>query len=317
MYFCLSLFYYYYYYYYIIIIIIITYIDKRAVDTQDGYNTSQSNKITSRYLDILRGRDGRDGLPGLQGEKGSTGQDGEKGEPGSLGPQGEKGEQGSLGLHGEKGEQGSLGPQGPQGVQGLPGPLSGGAVYTRWGRTVCPSTGGTELVYKGLVAGTHFQQTGGGANYVCITQTPVYLSGTSIVPNYNIVPKYSPSDIARSYLHGTEYEFPGGFSSLHDNNVPCAVCHTSQRTSKLMIPGTTACPQSWTEEYEGYLMAQKEVHKHNKVYECVDTEGEAVHGGKASADGALMYVVGAACYTGLPCPPFVANRPITCVVCTK
>ena len=260
----------------------------------------------------MRGRDGRDGLPGLpglQGEKGPTGQDGEKGEPGSLGPQGEKGEpgslgsqgekgeQGSLGPQGEKGEQGSLGPQGPQGVQGLPGPLSGGAVYTRWGRTICPSTGGTQLVYKGLVAGTDYRKSGGGAKYLCITQTPVYLSST--------VPKYSADkwdNIALSYLHGTEYELPGGFSSLHDDNVPCAVCHTSQRISKLMIPGTTACPQSWTEEYEGYLMAEHshDSHKHNKVYECVDKDGEVVPGGKASTNGALMYLVGAACNTGLP-----------------
>ena len=274
----------------IIIIIIITDIDKRAVDTQDGYNNSQSYKITARYLDILRGRDGRDGLPGLPG------------------------------VQGEKGPQGTRGEQGPQGVQGLTGPLSGGAVYTRWGRTVCPSTGGTQLVYKGLVAGSDYETSGGGANYLCITQTPVYLSGTSIVPNYSTVPKYSANDPALSYVDGTEYELPGGFSSLHNDNVPCAVCHTSQRTSKLMIPGTTACPQSWTEEYVGYLMAERSKpvsHKQNKVYECVDKDGEAVPGGKANTDGALMFLVGAACGVGLPCPPFVANRPITCVVCTK
>ena len=171
---------------------------------------------------------------------------------------------------------------------------------------------GTQLVYKGLVAGSDYETSGGGANYLCITQTPVYLSST--------VPKYSANDIALSYLHGTEYELPGGFSSLYENNVPCAVCHTSQRTSKLMIPGTTACPQSWTEEYKGYLMSERShpiSHKHNKVYECVDKDGEAVPGGQANTNGALMYLVGAVCGVGLPCPPFVANRPITCVVCTK
>ena len=37
-----------------------------------------------------------------------------------------------------RGEQGLPGPQGVQGArgpQGPPGPVSGGAVYTRWGRT--------------------------------------------------------------------------------------------------------------------------------------------------------------------------------------
>ena len=39
------------------------------------------------------------------------------------------------------------GTPGEQGIQGPPGPLSGGALYTRWGRTTCPGTPGTELVH--------------------------------------------------------------------------------------------------------------------------------------------------------------------------
>ena len=84
-----------------------------------------------------------------------------------------------------------------------------------------------------------------------------------------------------------------------------------------MIPGTTSCPQSWTEEYDGYIMAEKYTHKRNAVYECVDRNGEAVPGQQHNSDGAMFYHVVAECTTGLPCPPFVANRPITCVVCTK
>ncbi len=83
---------------------------------------------------------------------------------------------------------------------------------------------------------------------------------------------------------------------------------------------TTTCPQSWTEEYEGYLMTERINHdsyKHNKVYECVDKDGETVPGGHANTDGVLFHHVIADCSTGLPCPTFVAKRPITCVVCTK
>ena len=203
---------------------------------------------------------------------------------------------------GPAGPQGTTGEQGPQGTQGLPGPSGGGTVYTRWGRTVCPGTSGTELVYKGLAAGTHFAQSGGGANYLCTTEEPQYLSST--------VPKYY------SLLYGGEYEYPV-FNSLHDHNVPCAVCYSSQRFSKLMIPGRITCPQSWTEEYQGYLMAGYHGHKRNAVYECVDQDGEAVPGQQANINGALFYHVGATCGVGLPCPPYVANRPITCVVCTK
>ena len=274
----------------IIIIIIVLDIDKRAVDTinsQDGYNTSQNYKITNRFIDILRGRDGRDGLLGPQGERGDSG------------------EQGPTGLQGPTGEQG------PQGIQGPPGPSGGGAVYTRWGRTVCPDTNGTQLVYEGLAAGNEHKQSGGGANYLCITADPEYLT--------DIVPKYSSNNRVLSYLYGSEYHLPG-FGSLQNHNVPCAVCHTSQRSAKLMIPGKITCPQSWTEEYEGYLMAERtdhSNHKHNNVYECVDKDGEAVSGEARNTDGALFQMVGAKCNVGLPCPKFIASRPITCVVCTK
>ena len=239
---------------------------------------------------MLRGRDGRDGLPGPQGEKGE---------------QGPKGIMGSAGQQGEKGDKGEQGPTGQQSIQGLPG---GGAVYTRWGRTVCPDTNGTQLVYEGLAAGTHYSQSGGGANYLCITADPEYLT--------DVVPKYSANDLALSYLYGSEYQLPG-FDSLYGQNVPCAVCHTSQRSAKLMIPGKTTCPQSWTEEYEGYLMAERDSHKHNNVYECVDKDQEVVPGESRNINGALFHMVGAKCNVGLPCPKFIASRPITCVVCTK
>ncbi len=235
----------------------------------------------------MRGRDGRDGLPGLQGETG------DKGEQGPPGPEGTTGPQGPVGLEG---------PIGLPGIRGLPGPSGGGAVYTRWGRTVCPSTSGTQLVYEGLAAGSHYTHTGGGANYLCITKKPIYISTT--VPSHY------------SYLYGSEYQNPI-FNSLHDQNVPCAVCHTSKRSSKLMVPGTTTCPQSWTEEYEGYLMTDHHTQKRNAVYECVDKDGEAVPGEQHNTNGALFYHVVAVCKVGLPCDPFVANRPITCVVCTK
>ena len=38
-------------------------------------------------------------------------------------------------------------------------------------------------------------------------------------------------------------------------------------------------------------------------------------GSQANINGAVFYHVGAVCGVGLPCPPYVANRPITCVEC--
>ncbi len=55
-------------------------------------------------------------------------------------------------------------------------------------------------------------------------------------------------------------------------------------------------------------MAEKHDHKRKAVYECVDKDGEAVPGEQRNTDSALFYHVVADCGTGLPCPPFVANR---------
>ena len=104
----------------------------------------------------------------------------------------------------------------------------------------------------------------------------------------------------------------------HDRNVPCTVCYVPTRATTLMVPARTSCPTSWTEEYQGYLMAERHNHARNAVYECMDEGAESVAGSAANTDGALFYhTVGTCGGAGLPCPPYVANRPITCVVCTK
>ncbi len=83
-----------------------------------------------------------DGLPGAQGQPGLyiSGPAGRKGSPG---PPGVDGLPGSIGFPGRTGLQG------PPGPRGEPGSNNGttGAVYIRWGRSVCPPT--SELAYAG------------------------------------------------------------------------------------------------------------------------------------------------------------------------
>ena len=118
-------------------------------------------------------------------------------------------------------------------------------------------------------------------------------------------------------MYGTEYQGVNKiFPSKHNHNVPCAVCYTSTKVVKLMIPAKTVCPTSWTVEYVGYLMADYYDHKTNVVYECVDKDPEPIYGSAGSIHGAFFYFVEGTC-SGLPCPPYVDNRVITCVVCTK
>uniref|UniRef100_A0A1X7V5F8 Short-chain collagen C4-like n=1 Tax=Amphimedon queenslandica TaxID=400682 RepID=A0A1X7V5F8_AMPQE len=238
--------------------------------SRNNNNTGLStNKQT--YVEVLHGRDGRDGVPGRDGVKGERGDKGEKGEKGETGPVGQA------------------------------GPKSGGVVYTRWGRKSCPT--GAELLYEGITGGEWYDHTGGAANYVCLPKVPQYMSTT--------VPQYS------AYMYGTEYQDSNNiFSGKYNHNVPCAVCYTSTKSVKLMIPARTTCPSSWTTEYKGYLMTERHIHKNNKAYECVDENPESIDGSEGDTNGALFHFTRSTC-NGLPCPPYVNNRAITCVVCTK
>ena len=70
------------------------------------------------------------------------------------------------------------------------GPSTCGVVYTRWVRTTCPNTYGTQLLYAGRAAGSHYTDRGGGANYLCLPEQPQYSN-------------YTPGvQTGRAYLYG-------------------------------------------------------------------------------------------------------------------
>ena len=176
----------------------------------------------------------------------------------------------------------------------------GGVTYTRYGKTSC--AGGSELVYDGIVSGTHYTQKGGGVNYLCLPKDPEYLSSSGISHP--------------TYLYGSEYEsYNKVFSNkVHDYNVPCAVCY-SPRSAKLMIPGKTSCPAKWNREYYGYLMSDYYNHK-SSTFECVDADPDVISGSAKNINGALFYFTTSSC-SGVPCSPYQKGKAVTCVVCTK
>ncbi|XP_052807593.1 uncharacterized protein LOC128236638 [Mya arenaria] len=193
-------------------------------------------------------------------------------------------------------------------------PTGQGSTYIRWGRTVCPSNG-TELVYKGFAAGNWFNWHGGAADYICLTQDPiwgVYEDGANLVS---------------AKIYGTEYEFgehysDGGAkffgSNLYEHDVPCALCHSS-RPATVMIPGRNQCYPGWTLEYSGYLVSGRNQGTYDVSatnYACLDTVPESEFGDNQNNNGKLMVLVEAQCGS-LKCPPYVQNREITCVVCSK
>ena len=275
-----------------------------------------------------KGEKGEDGLDGEKGEQGVTGLrgpsglKGSRGATGGVGPKGQKGERGSTGATGygqkgqkgvgQKGQQGERGYRGATGYgqkgqkgqygmkgdRGPPGPQEGGSVYTRWGRTVCPSVSGTEKVYDGFSAGTSTGHKGGGSNLICLTNNPRYAA--------------TYSDGGHSYIGSAEYEGNTVFKTQH--NAPCAVC-TTTRIRHLMIPGTTQCPSGWTREYWGYLTSEH-LTRYRTEFLCFDSSPQSIPGSIAHHwSSPEVYTVEANCDT--LCPPYQANKEITCVVCTK
>ncbi len=267
--------------------------ERSATTTSPSTNPSPGD---CAFIEVMRGPTGP---KGERGERGSQGEPGPQGIAGPTGPQGETG-----GPPGERGIPGPVGPQGVKGDTGPPGPPSGGVVYTRWGRTTCPSTPGTELVYKGLAGGSHYTHRGGGSNYLCLPHDPQYLS-------------YQTGSYGGNYLYGAEYETwrPGPFYSMNEHNVPCVVCHAAVRAAVLILPARYSCPSGWTREYYGYLMSEYYTH-YRSTFECMDIDAESIPGSATNIDGDLFYFNEATC-TGLPCPPYNTQKEITCAVCTK
>ena len=186
---------------------------------------------------------------------------------------------------------------------------TGGTTYIRWGRTVCPNETGTELVYNGIAAGSLYTDVGGGANYICMPdEDDVEYHDEATTANLNL---------ARVYA--AEYRMRDGQALDHllDYTVLCTVCAVSSRSAQVMIPGRLTCPDTWTVEYTGWLVADRN-NLNRAEFICLDKTPDATIKTSTSIQGARMHHVEAACSsTGLPCPPFDATKELSCVVCTK
>ena len=241
--------------------------------------TTEENSTDSALPFFIEGRDGRDGRDGQPGPRGPPGKDG---------------------VNGEKGETGAPGPQGP------PGPRSAGVTYVRWGRTTCPNTTGIELLYTGRAAGSHSSHSGGGSNYQCVTEHP---------KNFD----FGAGTVEASLMYGAEYRIGGNNPSsnhhLNNHDVPCVVCYVTERETVLMIPGTYVCPQNWTREYYGFLMAEHYKHQRS-TFECMDVDAETEISGRNAVGGALFYHVEPRCGS-LPCPRYKQEEEMTCCVCSR
>ena len=188
-----------------------------------------------------------------------------------------------------------------KGDRGPPGPQDGGSVYTRWGRTSCPSVSGTTEVYNGYAAGSHWNTQGGGATVLCLPKDPQYYD------TYNTgTQDYSRIAIAEYGAHqgsNAEYE------------IPCAVCMTT-RLTLLMIPARYSCPSGWTREYYGHLGSSRKGN-YRVEYICVDYFAQ--RRGSNSNDATVLDIVRVEvfCTHSMPCPPYNSYKEVSCVVCSK
>ena len=180
--------------------------------------------------------------------------------------------------------------------------------YIRWGKSSCPTTSGTTLLYAGRAGGSYFGNKGGGAEKLCMPLDPNYIS------HY----RSTASNLIKSTLHGVEYQtYNGPHHDIREQNVPCAVCYVSTRVVMIMVPAKTQCPSSWTREYYGYLMTERgEDNHYRSSFDCVDVNPDVVPGGNGLMNGAFFGYVITTC-NGLQCPPYQTNRVMSCAVCTK
>ena len=199
-----------------------------------------------------------------------------------------------------KGQQGNTKPAGLKapGEKGVKEDNGRGTVYVRWGHDRCPST--AELVYSGRAGGPAYNQAGGGSNPQCLPMDPNYLKAITGDQAWR----------ATIYMYGAEHE-------THNFDVPCAVCHVSNRTAVYMVPAKYTCPTGWTREYYGYLMAEAIYNTcHRSHYICADTAHKPVQETSANSDGLVFYFVEGRCGS-LPCPPYDNAKELSCAVCTK
>ena len=96
---------------------------------------------------------------------------------------------------------------------------------------------------------------------------------------------------------------------------PCAVCYVGGRSTVLVVPARTQCPDGWTTEYAGYLVSESGDHSYRSSYVCWDEAPEVALGG-TSQNHALIYPVEVLCGS-LPCSAYPTGRELTCIVCSK
>ena len=159
------------------------------------------------------------------------------------------------------------------------------------------------------MGGRYWKETS-GSNYLCLPEKPLWGSYDDTKNTWV------------SHVVGVEIDLESKIGpypwSVNQKNPPCAVCNVERGTSVVMIPGRNQCYEGWHQEYTGYLMSISAhgAHPHSTEYICMDLQPEGVPGQDGNQNPSVIHPVESIC-KGLPCPPYVDGRELTCIVCSK
>ena len=183
----------------------------------------------------------------------------------------------------------------------------------------------------GYAAGPMETEGGSGSNLLCVPAHPEWItSGGSPADD---------RDSERGELVGVMYGRDvynlfsyenNGNANVHGHLAPCVVCHVTGRSSVLMIPAMTQCPNDWAMEYSGILMSgpndSRRTHSQlplnqlkRNTYECWDGAPESIALPRQvprSYDRATVVPVEVICGM-LPCDSYATGQDVNCVVCSK
>ena len=182
-------------------------------------------------------------------------------------------------------------------------------VYERIGSKECPNITGTSLVYTGFTTGFPTSQTG-STTFKCLPN-----------PDAFNISYYEPEKDSR-YTNVSEVRFVNttGYRTFvqEDNNynsdAVCAVCQVNGRDTIQILPARSEClNNSWTKEYNGYLMTDDD----GTVFTCVDKNMESFTNYITPKVGApvLRHVV--APLEEITGGKYDAGKVLSCVVCSK
>jgi hypothetical protein len=151
-------------------------------------------------------------------------------------------------------------------------------VFTVWGKRQCVI--GSEEVYTGFMAGSHYDHSGSGANYVCLTTS-----------NPNPPSGYSDRNQNGNLLYGTEYWNTGAIDHNQGGDAACVVCRhlTPHKDVYVQWGRSNGCSNSHDTVYWGYVMGNRYT-QHRSTFLCVHTAREThAHSSFSNHNGALLY----------------------------